>query len=356
MSAMRENWVDSAKGLAILLVVLGHGFMGLLFARLLPFHAQWWGCKGAIYCFHIQLFFLCSGYLWQRFGRSSGWRGHVRAMSGKAWCLGVPYVAFTSITWGLKTLCGHAVNQSAGSLWKDLFVEPVAPYWFLPALFLLFALFPRIQGKAGWAAGFVAAAAAKAVTVAWNYTAWCFPARAVALHAFWFSAGMGLALCGTGIIRGNSGRWIGMACALLFLAGAVTASTTGMWWHQWWWCKAIQRALGLLACTAVLAWAVGRDACQTVSGTWAWLGRNSLPIFLMHTVFAVAVRIGLVALGIRSLWFHIPAMLAASFAGPLAAMRVLEWVRLDSLVYPRRRLDEASDKARIELSNEQGPR
>ena len=74
---------------------------------------------------------------------------------------------------------------------------------------------------------------------------------------------------------------------------------------------------------------------RTVPGTWEWLGRNTLPIILMHMIFAT-VRIDLFTLDVRSLWFHIPALHIASPAGPFSAMPVLEWGHLEGLVHPRR--------------------
>lgn len=337
MTRPRERWVDAVKGLAILLVVACHGCLGLLWARLLPFQSKWWGCNAAAYCFHMPLFFLCSGYLWQRFGQGVGWRNHGRQVLEKAWILGVPYVVFATLSWGLKKLCAGSVNSPAGGLWQDMVVSPAAPFWFLPALFLLFALLPRVRGAGAWAAVFAASAVAKTATVAWDVTGWCFPARAVALHAFWFASGMGLALLGPERLRGDTGRWIGVGGAMLFLGGALVASITGLWSHQgMWWCKAVKWVLGVSACLAVLAWAIRRNADRAGSGVWEWLGCNTLPIFLMHTIFAAAARIGLLALGMRTPWLHVPAMLLASIGGPLAAMRALEWLHLDGLVNPRR--------------------
>lgn len=325
--------MDAVKGLAILLVAVCHGIQGLFLARLLPFHVLWWGIETSIYCFHIPLFFLCSGYLWQRYGRSSGWQGHLRAASGKAWCLGVPYVVFSTLFWFLKTTCARSVNQPPNRLWHDLVVAPVAPYWFLPTLILLFFLLPRTRNVAGWGADFPAAMAAEAAFVALKGTEWCFPVQTVVRYAFWFATGMGLAWGGTEFFRRKAGRCLAATCALLFLAGAAAACANGLWWHPTWWsCKAARWGLGVLACPMVLAWAVGRRG----GGLLEWLGRCSLPIFLMHTVFAAATRIGLTALGVRTLWLHIPAMLAASFAGPLCAMHILEWMHLDGLVHPRR--------------------
>lgn len=337
MSATRETWVDAVKGLAILLVSASHGIQGLMWPQLVPVTVVGCAINEALYCFHFQLFFLCSGYLWQRYGPDAGWRGHLRAIPGKAWRLGVPYLAFGTLSWGLKTFCGRSVNHPAASWWQDLFVTPVAPYWFLPALVLLFALFPRVRGKKGWAVCFATAVLAKAATVAWDNTAWIFPVRSVVLQAFWFVAGTGLALFGTEGFRGRLGYRVAVACALLFLAGAVAATTTGLWWqYRMWWCKDTKWVFGVMAGTAVLAWAVRRDASLRGPGIWEWLGRNTLPIFLMHTIFSSAARIGLLALGVQTLWILLPAVLLAGIVGPLAAMRVLEWMHLDGLVDPRR--------------------
>ena len=93
-----------------------------------------------------------------------------------------------------------------------------------------------------------------------------------------------------------------------------------------------------MGCTAVLAWAVRRGTSRTAPGLWEALGRHTMPIFLMHTMCAAAIRIGLISLGVRTPWLHVPAMLAAGIAGPLAAMCILERMHLDGLVDPRRRL------------------
>ena len=360
MGRSREHWVDAAKGLAILLVAASHGLQGLWWPKSALGNAL--GCvfNESVYCFHFQLFFLCSGYLWQRYGKQHGWPGHFRAILRKAWLLGVPYVVFTTLSWSLKTLCARAVNHPTGSLGHVLFESPAAPYWFLPALLLLFALLPRMSGERGWAVAFAAAVAIKTISVVHGSVDWCFPVRTAASNAFWFASGMGLALWGMDFLQSPSWRWIGAACALLFLAGAVAANAAGLWWHpRRWSCGSAKWGLGVLACTAVISWAVRREAPRSPSpGVWEWLGRNSLPVFLMHTLFAAAVRVALAALGVRSLWIHVPAMLAASIAGPLAAMRILERVHLDGLVDPRRwqTRRRMSGAARIGLSDGVGRR
>lgn len=327
MSRTREIWVDAVKGLACALVAAGHGFQGLVAAGLMDASMPWTWFNDSIYCFHVQLFFLCSGYLWQRHGRGSGMQGHARAALDKIWLLGVPYVFFTALSWFLKRLCASWVNHGAGDLFHSLFVEPIAPYWYLAALALLFVLVPRMPGRRAWIVLASAATAAKAGGIVLGSPAWCFAARTVAQNAFWFAAGMGLALQATDGLRGRGMLWAGSMCGLVFFAGTAILVHGRISFSDW-----VRWGLGMLACTAVLAWAARRMRC----GFWEWMGRNALPIFLMHTIFASAIRIGLLALGARSPWLHVPAMFAASIAGPLVAMKLLEWIRLDGLLDPRR--------------------
>lgn len=327
MSRTREIWVDAVKGLACALVAAGHGFQGLVAAGLMEASRPWTWFNDSIYCFHVQLFFLCSGYLWQRHGHGSGLPGHGRAALAKLWLLGVPYVFFSALSWFLKRLCASWVNHGAGGLFRSLFVEPMAPYWYLAALALLFVLVPRMPGMRAWMVLATAATVAKAGGIVFGCATWSFAARTVSQNAFWFVAGMGLALHGVDGLRGRGMPWAGSVCGLAFLAGSAILAHGGIplvGWVRW--------GLGMLACAAVLAWAARRVRC----GFWEWMGRNTLPIFLMHTIFASAVRIGLLALGVRSPWLHVPAMFAASIAGPLAAMKLLEWIHLDGLLDPRR--------------------
>jgi fucose 4-O-acetylase-like acetyltransferase len=326
----REGWVDAVKGLACFLVAAGHGLQGLVCTGILDGGELWRWFNGAIYCFHVQLFFLCSGYLWQRFGRSEGWRGHGRAALQKAWILGVPYVAFTVLLWAIKKACAPWVNHPAGELWRDLFVSPVAPYWYLATLAMLFALLPRVRRKQAWAWMFGAATALKAVAAAMGGGGWCFAARSVAENAFWFSGGMGMAFRGPDWLRGNAAKRVGAAFGVLFLAGSAAAVRWGGFGNAWW-----KWGLGAAACAAVLAWAANRGE-NKAADFWNWTGRNALPIFLMHTFCAASVRMALCAVGMASPWAHVPTMLAASLFGSVALLRAMERVRVDGLLDPRR--------------------
>ena len=265
-----------------------------------------------------------------------GPRAHLRAVLEKAWVLGVPYFVFTAMSWMLKRVTAPWVNHPAvGSVW-DAFLAMPAPYWFLPVLVALFALLPRVLTVRAWGFLMLAAAGLKAYGLLGPSWLWPLLLRRVAQHGFWFASGMGLAFTGTDWLRKPKGGRVGAACATLFLAGSVLAAVFRWWPPPWRWRTWFHWSMGVLACAPALAWAARRKEDGWPDAAWRWLGRRVLPIFLMHTLFASGIRMALLALGIWSAWLHVPAAFAASVVGPPLALQILEWLRLDGLVYPRR--------------------
>lgn len=61
ISAKRENWIDSLKGIAIVCVVLGHILDGAMKKEMFPSTVWMGGLDRIIYSFHMPLFFVMSG-------------------------------------------------------------------------------------------------------------------------------------------------------------------------------------------------------------------------------------------------------------------------------------------------------
>lgn len=157
----REKWVDDVKVIACILVVLGHFFQSMTKANILPVNDLYGWFNTTIYCFHVPLFFICSGYLYQKYSKVNsvgGWRKNV---AKKAVALGVPYVTFTVAVWVLKKVFASSVNDQIGGLSGILFFHPTAPYWYLYALFFIFLVTPTFSSVKAAAVGLVVAIVAK---------------------------------------------------------------------------------------------------------------------------------------------------------------------------------------------------
>lgn len=157
----REKWVDDVKVIACILVVLGHFFQSMTKASILPENDLYEWFETTIYYFHVPLFFICSGYLYQKYSKVNGVSSWCKNVAKKALALGVPYVTFTTATWVLKKLFSGSINGRVGGFIDTLIFEPAAPYWYLYALFFIFLVTPTFNSVKAAAVGLVVALAAK---------------------------------------------------------------------------------------------------------------------------------------------------------------------------------------------------
>lgn len=182
----RLGWLDAAKGLGIILVVIGH-----VWTR--------GPVRDAIYAFHMPLFFIAAGY--------TSKPAPLGAFAAKQWrALGIPYVAFLVCLLAADPLIewsrGHApMFQSwqaavrAGLLGGTELRGPLTVFWFVPCLMLarvaqvvLYRLWPDPRDWR-WA---VAMAIVLAGGVWWGSESDTYPlgiiAVPVALVLLWFGA------------------------------------------------------------------------------------------------------------------------------------------------------------------------
>ena len=91
MERRREIWVDNVKVIACILVVLGHFFQSMTKAGVLPASDLYQWFNQTIYYFHVPLFFICSGYLYQKLSVVNDVHSWGKNIFKKALNLGVPY-------------------------------------------------------------------------------------------------------------------------------------------------------------------------------------------------------------------------------------------------------------------------
>ena len=147
MKQNREIWVDNVKVIACILVVLGHFFQSMTQAGVLPENDLYQWFNQTIYYFHVPLFFICSGYLYQKYASVNDGKKWLKNVWKKLIALGIPYFVFSFATWVLKTVFSSSVNSQIGGLTDTLFVHPASPYWYLYALFFLFVITPTFANK-----------------------------------------------------------------------------------------------------------------------------------------------------------------------------------------------------------------
>lgn len=119
----------------------------------------------------------------------------------------------------------------------------------------------------------------------------------------------------------------GTICGLLFMILSIavyTAEISG---------SAISFSMGLLACVAVILIVAGFE--EKFGRGMDFLAKYTMPIFLMHTLFAAPLRSLLLKIGIENAVLHVVFGLGISFVGPVIAawiMKKTKW--LEFFLYP----------------------
>ena len=321
----REKWVDDVKVIACILVVLGHFFQSMTKANILPESDLYEWFNTTIYYFHVPLFFICSGYLYQKYSQVNSVGSWCKNVMKKALALGVPYVTFTTATWVLKKVFSSSVNDQIGGLGDTLFLHPTAPYWYLYALLFIFFITPTFSNAKAAAVGLIVALVAKVlILMGGGYSV--YAVSAVLSNEIWFVLGMSICVFNVQI-RGKKLQGT-VFCLLFFLLSVAVymADIQNL---------VLSFELGLVACAAVILLIAGYE--RKSGKVMGFLAKYTMPIFLLHTLFAAPLRSVLLKIGITNAEVHVVLGLGISFAGPIIAawiMKKTKW--LEFFLYPNK--------------------
>ena len=331
----REYWIDNVKVVACIFVVLRHFFQSLTKAGVLPRTDVYvWLDIIPWYC-AVQVFFFCSGYLYQKRSRIETKEAWFYGVVNKFIAFGIPYFVFSTLTWLLKTIFADSVNREVGSLTDTLFVSPIPPYWYLYTAFFMFFFTITMSNKKKMLIITIVAVVLKFVSFFFNWFG-IYAIRKTFAEEIWFVLGMVLAYYipkeKTLEVK-KKGVWL--------LAGlAVTAVFLGLSWYG---CtKDIQEFnlpwvffMAVLSSTAMVLIAIALSRTEKQSKVFAFPAKYLMPIFLMHTLTAAPVRVLLLKLGVTSPVVHIVLGLTISLCAPILAAFIMSKVKfLDALIYP----------------------
>lgn len=336
--ATRVGWVDVARGFAITLVVVGHAAGGLIDAagphRMVALRYLFL----AIYTFHMPLFFVISGmFVAQRFEK-----GAAVFLGGVARMIAYPYFLWSTMQFSLIFALGALVNHPAGAYWPTMLSLPwqsVSQFWFLHALLLI-----NLLGFAAWRIGGPRALMVAAL-IAQLFVMFVPTLPAIGLaasHAPFFALGCLLGWRRVSdllarpsiavrvvIISGALGLLILLCASADSIQPYVTVETAS--WSE---IVRVARIPAMLPATvaAGIACLLIADALSKMGGAAAaafhYLGRMSMPIFLLHIIFVAGLRIALTKLvGVSGL-ATLPLLVVAGIAGPLLVRRLTDRLQL----------------------------
>lgn len=321
----RIAWMDAAKGVGIVLVVVGHVLDGLFSAHILPRTGVLNLTYFAIYSFHMPLFFFLSGL----HVRDSLARGRERFAISRWWTIVYPYLLWSAVQGSTQVIMSSHLNRpTTVADVLGIAVFPIGHFWFLYALALCHAVALLTSSRTGLMLG-VAIAGLLLYRLAPNFLSLtCY-------YFLFYAIGVvfGPAILGSGFRFGRRGLGILVA---LFAAAATLVGAANGWRAVDVWMLPVS-ALGVAATVA---------ACMLLSGRMlrvvAALGTVSLTIYLLHVMAAAGARILLVKLGFPpDPFLYIAVGIIAGIAGPVLfhlLMKRWDCLAVLGLAAPRTRL------------------
>lgn len=338
----RIDWIDTARGLAILLVVLGHVLGGLIDSPLGAGAQEMRTAFLAIYMFHMPLFFLLAGLLVEQRLRRNRNRFLTRLLPTVVW----PYFLWSVLQLTAIWSIGALANRPVESIWpgvSSMLWQPVSQFWFLYALFFLHVIASFVLPRYGREALLLGALALKALMLVVDLP---FAARLISAQALFYAIGVWLAPQGVERIVASrrpvlvAALWIALASCLIAAtldAAAryapdlpVALASSPQLANIAWRFPAIAAALA--GTLAILALSVALRG--SAAAFLAWLGQHTMPIFLLHILFIAGGRILLTraGMGTSSLDLLVPLVFALGLVFPLAIDAIAQRLRLDRLV------------------------
>lgn len=317
----RVQWVDTARGVGIILVVLGHVLRGLDDAGLIQDHAAFDRIDAAIYLFHMPLFFALSGMFFERTVLRRGFWSSFAPRIESLLCPIVIWSYFIAIS---KVIAGGAASNPIGGWW-EVVLYPFPPkdiFWFLWAMFAIQTIASiLVTAKPGRLAYALLLAGSLALCIAFPPDNWPYLAGVIVEFLPYFAMGLLLGFLGR---RPVDSLPVMAAClaafaiaeALLFMSPTPPLVAYLAF-----------RLLATVGALVALSWGGSRFESKMLRPL-TYFGACSMAIYLMHTVVTSAVRTLLMRLEVDSVAAHVIVATLLGIMAPCAALWVIDRLRL----------------------------
>lgn len=319
-TAGRYQWIDYAKGIAIILVVYRHMLYGLQHTGLeVPQYVQ--DGNNMLFSFRMPLFFLLSGLFFKRSLEKRGAAGYLEERSNH---LLYPYLVWAVIQISLQLLFARFVNaQRSAWSYLDIFVQPRAldQLWYLFALFNVSVLYLFSHCVLKLSSLQQVLLGALLLGLAPFAARWS-TAYDVMVHYIFFALGP---VAAVNLFTQKIQQQLAAGQSLLFMLPLFAAS-------QWYFLHHMDMHLYLYAVVALTgsvfmlqlsAWLAKQDAL----GFLKTIGHYSLYIYLMHVMIAAVIRAILLKTGwVQQATPLLLILIATSIPLSIAAYRLLDWM------------------------------
>ena len=341
----RYEWVDNIKLACCILVVLGHFYQSMIASEIIKGSLFYSFSIQTMYTFHVPLFFVCSGFLYQKSNKVHNLKSWSKNVSDKLLNLGVPYFTFTLITLVIKKIFSDSVNNPADDFFKTLFINPTAPYWYLYALFFLFLFIPCLKTKKQAVLLFTFSFFARILYLTCSYNSIQLPyiLSSTFSSMIWFIIGMCLAF--------DMFDLTSILSKIIMMVTGITALVLSIYFYREENLDLnIQYIIGLLFVISIIILSQNLQF-KSVNKISFKFREYFMPVYVMHTIAAAGVRILLLKLNIQAPFIHIVLGILAGFVLPVIAYEIAKRIHvLLFFIYPKKAI--FAIKQRREITHE----
>lgn len=317
----RDQTIDIAKAIAIVAIVFGHVWRGLFSAGLIADQRLFELVDTTVYMWHLTVFAFCAGLFVERGMRRAGaWRYARDRDLDFLWL----YLLWSLVQGSVKLLTASLVNSPTSvSKVLELWI-PDAQMWFFGWIALMLVLAAAVQpwrSRLRMIASLLAAAAVSAAL--WGLGGTLLFTQGLGLSVYFWVAlvlrGDRLTSLTTKVSWASAAVvWAiaALSATVISLTGVATPPTVAGEDRS-----TVSVALGFIASTLglVAVLAISRVLARTVvSGALAFVGRQTMAVFLVHIMFASGTRIALERVGIDDVVLQVVLGTLAGVCGSIA--------------------------------------
>ena len=311
----RNVLVDRLKGYACFLVVFGHVIMGVRLAGVeMPtiFHAT----ETFIWSFHVSLFLFLSG---QVYALTGGWKSkktRLGFIKHKAITLGVPYIIFSVVYIAINSFVGGANNQASYSDILFIWKTPIAQYWFIYALFFLFAIWALLGKFKNYQ-----------ITLGIVAIAYLVPLLGGGFGFFevvmYSALAFGLGTC-IKISTVDKGHWIYrvafIAAHIVLCAVLIKLDIIGV--------LGVKEAVMVIGIYASILFISLISKYGLIARFLDFMNKYSFQTYLLHTIFTAGIRVVLIKVGVTEWYIHVIAGCVFGIVCSVAVSKICEKIPL----------------------------
>ena len=331
-TANRITYIDTLKGLAIILVILGHIANGYMWDE--GVNKAYFYVYNIIYSFHMPLFILLSGFtFYTAYCKKNSVQ--IGRIGKQILNLSILYVFWSLVLGVFKMIFSSMVNNPITAI--NLLMIPVKPiqlYWYLFILIVFYAIFGFLLKKRISMWLILVLTLCLSIASFWIPPLLIFDVKRLLYYSFFFALGIKLSSNNGMLFSANRDRQTTLQTILVAVLFVLAVIFCVVFWrrdsflnnHFFALFIGLGLSLGIFQLFRDLNW-IGN------SRFLSWVGRQSLEIYLLHTFILSAFRNAFQKIGLNSPLIVIVLSLLAGLFIPLAISFICKKLKIYNIFF-----------------------